>query len=77
MFQMLYFPHTRFEALFSNLSLFRPSQDFDLTLSTKAKDGSAPMTVIESGSVVSEQTVICKRCKKPYKESKNFRDSCR
>nr|XP_026691233.1 uncharacterized protein LOC100187223 isoform X1 [Ciona intestinalis] len=39
--------------------------------------GGAPMTVVDAETVLSEQYVVCHRCKKTYKESKNTAEACR
>lgn len=64
----------RFNQLPSSL---HKHNEFNLNHPSTINEESAPMTVIDSGSIVSEQSFICKRCNKPYKESKNFQDSCR
>ncbi|XP_039257833.2 uncharacterized protein LOC120334394 isoform X1 [Styela clava] len=66
---------SRFGDKFNNLpSSLRARQGSSLTQTTNT---AAPMTVVDAETVVSEQYVVCKRCKKTYKESGNTETSCR
>ncbi|CAK8690420.1 unnamed protein product [Clavelina lepadiformis] len=68
---------SRYGQTFNNLPSSLRSRNEKPSMSSQNDVDVAPMTIVNAETVLSEQYVVCERCKKTYKESRNSADSCR